>query len=195
LGYEAISIMPLTIPKSLIPIHFGTFPITSQIFHLTTHSFAFVNLKPIVPGHVLISPLRRVPRLRDLSDPEIADLFVTVQRVGRMVQRVYGAAALNIAVQDGEEAGQSVPHVHAHVIPRGKGDFGGQVDQVYEKLEGEEGDVGKELKRRERLKVEADEDRKARGLDEMEEEAKGLADEMDKESKIIEKEGTQTEAR
>lgn len=62
-----------------------------------------------------------------------------------MVERVYGASSLNIAIQDGVDAGQSVPHVHTHVIPR-KGrdlDHRGGTDAVYELLDGKEGDIGR----------------------------------------------------
>ena len=131
-------------------IHFGKFPITPQVFHQTPFTIAFVNLKPLLPGHVLVSPRRFVPRLSDLSSEEVSDLFLTVQRVGRMVERVYGASALNIAMQDGLAAGQSVPHVHTHIIPR-KGrdlDDRGGGDAIYDMLEGEEGDVGKHLRER-----------------------------------------------
>ncbi|XHG02246.1 hypothetical protein AWENTII_005603 [Aspergillus wentii] len=128
-----------------VPIHFGPFLVTSQVFHLTPLTFALVNLKPILPGHVLVSPRRRVPRVSELTAAETSDLFLTVRRVGRMVERVYGASSLNIAVQDGVDAGQSVAHVHTHIIPRKKADldYRGGTDAVYEMLDGEEGDLGK----------------------------------------------------
>lgn len=65
-----------------------------------------------------------------------------------MVERVYGASSLNIAVQDGVQAGQSVPHVHAHIIPRKVADLDhlGGTDAVYDLLDGDEGDVGKAFK-------------------------------------------------
>lgn len=129
-----------------------------------------------------------VPRVADLSPPETADLFLTVRRVGRMIERVYGATSLNIAIQDGVDAGQSVPHVHAHIIPRRRHDLS-STDEVYEKLDGEEGDLSKSLKEKakehegrvmERLKVD-NEERVARGSEEMEKEAAMLAKEMAKE--------------
>ncbi|KAI4152851.1 MAG: hypothetical protein LQ340_002678 [Diploschistes diacapsis] len=137
-------------PLSSSPVQFGKFIITSQVFYLTQLSMAFVNLKPLLPGHVLVSPRRVVPRLSDLSQSEITDLFVTVQRVGKMVERVFYATSLNIAMQDGADAGQSVPHVHAHIIPRKAQDLEerGGGDAIYAMLEGEEGDVGKHLKER-----------------------------------------------
>ncbi|OJJ58882.1 hypothetical protein ASPSYDRAFT_150713 [Aspergillus sydowii CBS 593.65] len=178
--------MPLTIKGG--PIHFGPFLVTPQVFHQTPLSIALVNLKPILPGHVLISPRRVVPRVADLSPPETADLFLTVRRVGRMIERVYGATSLNIAIQDGVDAGQSVPHVHAHIIPRRRQDLS-STDEVYEKLDGEEGDLSRSLKEKakehggrvmERLKVD-NEERVARGPEEMEKEAAMLAKEMAKE--------------
>ncbi|KAL4933575.1 HIT family protein [Aspergillus undulatus] len=176
--------MPLTIKGG--PIHFGPFLVTPQVFHQTPLSIALVNLKPILPGHVLISPRRVVPRVAELTPPETADLFLTVRRVGRMIERVYGATSLNIAIQDGAEAGQSVPHVHAHIIPRKKRDLG-STDEVYERLDGEEGDLTRGLKQtarqsREEGKLKVDnEERVARGAEEMEEEAAMLAREMAKE--------------
>nr|POE87707.1 glucose n-acetyltransferase 1 [Quercus suber]POF00915.1 glucose n-acetyltransferase 1 [Quercus suber] len=172
--------------EEMAPIHFGKFNVTSQVFHTTPLSFAVVNLKPLLPGHILVSPLRVRPRLSDLTREEISDLFLTVTRVQRTLRRVYKAEAFNVAVQDGEAAGQSVPHVHCHVIPRVKGDPG-EGDKVHEWLEGEEGNVGRHQqdaaaapagdgkKQKEWAK---DEERKPRGMEEMVKEAQWLRDEM-----------------
>lgn len=165
-------------PLTTTPLFFSTFPVTSQAFYLTTLSFALVNLKPLAPGHVLISPRRVVPRFHELSPAEVADLFLTAQRVSGMIRRVYDAPAVNIAVQDGVEAGQTVPHVHAHVIPRRPGDFGGQTDRVYDLLQAEEGDVGKALRGWMRIE---EHERQARAEDDMRKEAERLAAEMEKE--------------
>ena len=152
---------------------------------------AFVNLKPILPGHVLVCPRRIVPRVSDLSHDEATDLFLTVQRVGRVVERVFHASSLNIAMQDGVDAGQSVPHVHMHIIPRKAADLDtqGGNDAIYGMLEGEEGDVGKHLREsertasedRERPKMPKVDDamRKPRTEDEMAVEAEMLKNEMD----------------
>lgn len=101
---------------------------------------------------------------------------------------MYKADGFNVAVQDGEAAGQSVPHVHCHVIPRKVGDAGGG-DKVHEWLEGEEGDLGQHQKdaeagKREQRKGEwaSDEDRKPRTEEEMEAEARWLREEMEKDA-------------
>ncbi|KAH8680975.1 HIT-like domain-containing protein [Xylariales sp. PMI_506] len=150
--------------KAQGPIKFGPYEVTSQVFLTTPHSFALVNIKPIVPGHVLVVPHRPHKRLTDLSAPELTDLFQSVQRVQRMLARHYftptdssaGSSdhggglpedgSFNIAVQDGVEAGQTVPHVHVHVLPRirnvsGK-DGDGIKDEIYDMMASEEGNVG-----------------------------------------------------
>lgn len=152
-------------------------------------SFALVNIKPILPGHVLVSPLRRIPRFHDLTPHEVADLFATVQRVSHTIERVYKASALNIAIQDGEDAGQSVPHVHVHIIPRKHKDLDhmGGSDAIYRMMDGEEGDVGAHLEDINKSKTrttfpapDADDQRRPRTQDEMKEEAEWLAEEIQK---------------
>jgi bis(5'-adenosyl)-triphosphatase len=120
-----------------------------------------------------------------------------------MLERVYSASALNIAIQDGEDAGQSVPHVHAHVIPRVKDDLS-KPDAVYGLLEGRAGDLEKGFRERDRGEsekevrsgdggeskrgkfpaVDADEDRKPRSAEEMEREAQWFAREMERQHEL-----------
>ncbi|KAH8717768.1 Bifunctional bis(5'-adenosyl)-triphosphatase/adenylylsulfatase FHIT [Beauveria bassiana] len=132
-------------------VKFGPFPVTKQVFLKTQHSFGVVNLKPILPGHVLVCPLQPHRRLTDLSAAETSDLFATVQRVQRMLSRVHfktdrpeDGGSFTVAVQDGPESGQTVPHVHVHVIPRIAGDMGeGEAsDEIYVKMASEEANVG-----------------------------------------------------
>ena len=131
-----------------------------------------------------MSPRRIIPRLADLTETEVADLFITVQQVARMIERVYKGTSLNVAMQDGVDAGQSVPHVHTHIIPRGKTDLDhkGGSDVIYDMLEGEEGNIGKHLREwsgnRPRFPKIADETREPRSREQMAEEAQRLAQEM-----------------
>ncbi|KAJ6461018.1 diadenosine hydrolase [Mycena sanguinolenta] len=152
-------------------LFFSTIEVTRQAFYRSSLSYAIVNLKPIVPGHVLVLPTRHVPRLADLSEPELASLMCSVQKVGSVIERVYGADALTVACQDGKAAGQSVPHVHFHLLPRkSAGDrFSGRNnDQVYPALEKAEAEMAQPFR------VDADEDRVPRTMDEMEKEATWL---------------------
>ncbi|PGH03709.1 hypothetical protein AJ79_07291 [Helicocarpus griseus UAMH5409] len=158
------------------PIYFGSF----LVFHLTPLSFALVNIKPLLPGHVLVCPLRPARRLADLTIPETTDLFLTIRRVSRMIQRVYHGTSLNIAIQDGPEAGQTVPHLHAHIIPRRKGDMDrrGGNDAIYEMMEGREGNVerhlGELVEERRRRELEGEGEGEVDGMDEDGENGGGL---------------------
>lgn len=121
-------------------IKFGTFVVTNHVFYQTAKSYGLVNIKPILPGHVLVCPRRVVPRLSGLSAEEAQDFYAAVHKVSRVVEEYYHADALNIAIQDGPLAGQSVPHVHCHIIPRKLNDLP-NMDDIYKLLEGREGDL------------------------------------------------------
>lgn len=80
-----------------------------------------------------MSPVRVVKRFCELTEEEVADLFTSTQKIARVVEKAYGATSLSIAIQDGPDAGQTVEHVHVHVLPRKKGDFEHN-DDVYKAL-------------------------------------------------------------
>jgi bis(5'-adenosyl)-triphosphatase len=130
-------------------MRFGKFLIPSRhIFYRTPLSAAFVNLRPIVPGHVLVMPKRIVTTMEELSEDEYIDMWKSVRQVQTALRQHYTTdrnttdkdtgttttMAFNVAVQDGRAAGQSVPHVHVHILPRTSGDFE-RNDDVYDALE------------------------------------------------------------
>ena len=83
------------------------------------------------PTDVLVAPQRQVERFADLSGDEVADMFGCVHRIAPVLERVYSATSLSIVVQDGIDAGQSVKHVHVHLLPRKPGDFA-RNDDIYD---------------------------------------------------------------
>lgn len=102
----------------LSPQRFGRIPISADhTFLCSGLTYAFVNLKPLVPGHVLISPKRVVQRLHELSAAEQQDLWRHVLTVQAIVGRAHSTDDFIVAVQDGKLAGQSIPHVHVHILP------------------------------------------------------------------------------
>ncbi|XP_057296943.1 bis(5'-adenosyl)-triphosphatase-like [Hydractinia symbiolongicarpus] len=114
------------------------------IFLKSALSFAFVNIKPVVSGHVLVAPKRCLERFSDLTPEEVSDVFMTVQNVSSVIQKHFEADSMTIAVQDGPEAGQTVKHVHVHILPRKAGDFTHN-DDIYKKLEMHDKDLSKDL--------------------------------------------------
>ncbi|GAA97808.1 uncharacterized protein L969DRAFT_96195 [Mixia osmundae IAM 14324] len=158
-------------------LRFSTFDVTGQVFYRSRLSFGLVNISPLTKGHVLLVPKRCVPRLADLTNDEVYDLFSSAQTVLKRLESHLGALAVNLAVQDGKHAGQSVPHVHVHLIPRRALDFGGETDRVYDELEQAEGSLKDEHEaqlRVESLKID-DSARRRRSAEEMAEEANEFA--------------------
>ncbi|MBK7890150.1 MAG: HIT domain-containing protein [Bdellovibrionales bacterium] len=84
---------------------------------------AFLDINPINAGHVLVVPRKPIARLTELESPIAAHLFVTAQRILEAIEKSgLMCEGANIFLSDGEVAGQEVPHVHLHIVPRFKGD-------------------------------------------------------------------------
>ena len=83
---------------------------------------AFDDAFPAAPGHMLIVSRRHAARLHDLTPEEQRALWELVPVVCALVMERHAPAAFNIGLNDGPAAGQTVPHVHVHVLPRYPGD-------------------------------------------------------------------------
>lgn len=158
--------------KETTKVKFASFDVTNQIFYRSADGScsAIVNLKPIVPGHVLVIPTAPYHRLSEVPSDVIATLFQSVQELSRGLEKIFDANALTVSVQDGEATGQTVPHLHVHILPRKKGDIEPN-DLIYKHLEQWGFDIKKLLNKDFTHKVDANEDRKPRTRDEMQKEA------------------------
>jgi histidine triad (HIT) family protein len=87
-------------------------------------AWAFPTNIPIVPGHVLICPIRCVADFNDLTKEEVAAIFDLQKKLKKTFKKVFGAEGFNYAWNEGELAGQAVPHFHLHMLPRKQGDTG-----------------------------------------------------------------------
>jgi bis(5'-adenosyl)-triphosphatase len=87
------------------------------------HFAALYNVAPILPGHSLVIPRRHVESFLDLSDEEITGLFLFARNLTGFLIEQFKADGFDVSLQDGEVAGQTVPHVHLHVILRWSGDL------------------------------------------------------------------------
>jgi diadenosine tetraphosphate (Ap4A) HIT family hydrolase len=84
---------------------------------------AFLDIRPINPGHLLVIPNDHIERTRDLPDPLADRLFGLARALARaLVASGLRADGTNLLVADGEPAGQEVFHAHLHVVPRFVGD-------------------------------------------------------------------------
>ena len=86
-------------------------------------SIAFMDIRPVTPGHLLVIPNAHLPSLADLPEDLAAHLFVLATRLAAAVRRSgLPCEGVDLFLADGEAAGQEVFHAHLHVIPRWSGD-------------------------------------------------------------------------
>lgn len=84
------------------------------------HIVAFLDSRPLFPGHVLVVPRLHVKTLAELPECSLGPLMSTVRQVATAQRSCLGATGTFIALND--EVSQSIPHVHFHVVPRRHGD-------------------------------------------------------------------------
>jgi histidine triad protein len=96
-----------------------------RVFVENEHAFAFPTNIPITPGHSLVCPRRVVETIDELTTEELVSLFELLELVKGGLRAVVGAEGFNCAWNEGGKPyGQSVPHLHIHVVPRTPGDAG-----------------------------------------------------------------------
>jgi histidine triad (HIT) family protein len=81
---------------------------------------AFLDVRPLFPGHVLVVPRPHVETLADLPAADAGPLFERVRALAGVMEAALGAQGSFVAVNN--RVSQSVPHLHVHVVPRTKGD-------------------------------------------------------------------------
>lgn len=92
--------------------------IPSQRVLETDDALAFLDIRPVNLGHVLLVPKEHHADLTELSDELAARVGALLPRLSRAVLKATGADGLNLIVNNGEAAGQTVAHGHWHLIPR-----------------------------------------------------------------------------
>ena len=85
-------------------------------------AFVVLGRYPVSPGHSLVVSRRHVEDIVDLTASEVGDLLALVRSTRERIDRTLRPAGYNLGVNIGKDAGQTVMHVHVHVIPRYPGD-------------------------------------------------------------------------
>jgi diadenosine tetraphosphate (Ap4A) HIT family hydrolase len=86
------------------------------------HAVVIRDAFPISPGHTLIIPKRHVASFFEVTNSELTDLMSLLTAAHDELERQFHPAGYNIGINDGAAAGQTVPHLHIHLIPRYSGD-------------------------------------------------------------------------
>jgi histidine triad (HIT) family protein len=94
--------------------------VSAAIVHRDEHTVAFLDHRPVFPGHVLIVPAAHFETLTDLPPDSVEPLFSRVRTISASVERALGADGTWVSMNN--RVSQSVPHLHVHVVPRRRKD-------------------------------------------------------------------------
>jgi histidine triad (HIT) family protein len=92
---------------------------------------AFLDIKPLARGHALVVPKRHAAKLEDASAEDRHALTDAAALLAPILCRATGAKDYTIAINNGPEAGQEVPHVHLHIVPRRSADAAGPIHALF----------------------------------------------------------------
>jgi len=119
---SAMSMMQGMTETSFKPCAFCTLPVVRVIEENAT-AMVIRDGYPVSPGHTLLIPKRHTGSFFDLSEQERSDLLSLLDYAKRALDEELHPQGYNIGINDGAAAGQTVPHVHLHLIPRFEGDL------------------------------------------------------------------------
>ncbi len=109
----------------------ATGDIPSASVHEDEQTLAFLDIQPLAEGHTLVIPKTHAQRIEDLGSADAAALMATTQRIIKGLRTTLGIADTTVAINNGPTAGQEVPHVHIHIVPRTAGDASGPIHALF----------------------------------------------------------------
>lgn len=103
--------------------------INTRKVYETEKSLSFLDAFPLTKGHTLVIPKKHYSKIQEMDKADNADLFEAVRIITSKLESVFAASL--VAVHNGKESGQEIPHVHVHIIPRNAGDGAGPVHNMF----------------------------------------------------------------
>ncbi len=121
--------------------------IDAEIVFENDYALGFLDANPLADGHTVVVPKEHFERFSDLTEEVATGMFAIVKEINEAVMAGLEADGTNIGINDGEAAGQAIPHTHVHVIPRYHDDGGGSLHSIV-KGEGESelAEIGEKLR-------------------------------------------------
>lgn len=104
--------------------------IPAEIIYEDDTTLAFLDIHPRAPGHTLIVPKQHAENVLDANAQSLYAVILTIQHVTGILSASLSPAGFTIGINHGSEAGQAINHLHAHILPRFKGDGGGNVHSI-----------------------------------------------------------------
>jgi bis(5'-adenosyl)-triphosphatase len=97
--------------------------IMEYIFLESSDFLAVYNIAPVLPGHSLIIPRDHITSFIDLNQQQRTEFLETTTKAVRILLKAFNTDAYDLSVQEKPEAGQTIEHLHLHIVPRLKGDL------------------------------------------------------------------------
>jgi histidine triad (HIT) family protein len=97
----------------------------------TPNSLAFLDAFPLTRGHTLVIPKNHYNKIQDMNESDSKDLFETVKIIAGKLESI--SLSSLIAIHNGKESGQEIPHVHVHIVPRNSSDGAGPIHSMFVK--------------------------------------------------------------
>ncbi len=94
--------------------------IPAQIVYADKHCLAFLDRRPLFPGHTLLAPRAHFATLAELPPELVPPLFAAARLLAKAVEEAMGAGGSFVAMNN--RVSQSIPHLHVHIVPRNRGD-------------------------------------------------------------------------
>jgi len=85
-------------------------------------TLAFLDIRPVNPGHTLVIPKAHYKNLEEIPEAELSETVVVVKKIGRLLKEKLDVAGYNVFENNDPVAGQEVSHLHFHIVPRRLGD-------------------------------------------------------------------------
>ena len=103
--------------------------IPAKILYEDEDTITFLDAFPVAKGHTLVIPKQHYVKIQDLPSEINEKLFNTVHKMIPKVDSLQGSTL--VAIHNGKDSGQEVPHVHVHLIPRSNSDSAGPVHSMF----------------------------------------------------------------
>lgn len=85
-------------------------------------ALAFLDINPVNSGHTLVIPKKHYENLETIPEEELSRLILVVKKVGALLKAKLGILGYNLGENNDPVAGQLIPHLHFHIMPRQEGD-------------------------------------------------------------------------
>ncbi len=108
--------------------------IPAAVIYEDEAALALLDIHPHAWGHAMVLPKKHYPTILEVPNEELGALFAAVKKVTAAEKKALHPDGFTIGINHGEVSGQAVPHLHIHILPRFRGDGGGSIHSVVNKI-------------------------------------------------------------